>query len=424
MGRRSGSEARVTSRPAGRLPDGSEVFGQVGVLELDEFAGKVRCAACGRWFQQLGGSHLLNAHGLDADGYREKYGLMVNRPLEGLRRRAERSRTMHDRIAREPLLRAMLDRGAEEGRSGALFDQSRGQVASTARRNALRPEGRRVLVERGQRGAERSGQIGRQRTELQAQALGFDCLADYLSARHAAGKPMTVLSQELQVARETVRGLLAEHGLVTGADPAAPVERAALARVGHPSLRSYLAAQHAAGATTVATAAGLGHSVPWLQIRADRDGLEHLLTRPLTALERATQAATAAGFDTLTGYLRHRCQTDAVTSRSLQKEFGMQGQMLAGLLRDAGVHRQTAQDRERLTLQAVGYHDLQTYVLDRTAAGATVEAMSIELGRSDGWLARRMRATGLGHLIGPPGRRPPALTLAADTPALAVGHVR
>ncbi|MGI8537080.1 MAG: hypothetical protein ACR2K2_11400 [Mycobacteriales bacterium] len=56
-------------------------------------------------------------------------------------------------------------------------------------------------------------------------------------------------------------------------------------------------------------------------------------------------------------------------------------------------------------VRGLGFTGLGAYARKRTAAGVTVQAMAAELGHSDTCLARHLRATGLGQLIGPPGSK-------------------
>lgn len=56
----------LLGQPDGRLADGSPLYGQLGTLAVDEQAGTVQCAACGRWLNTVSGSHLVAAHGLTA----------------------------------------------------------------------------------------------------------------------------------------------------------------------------------------------------------------------------------------------------------------------------------------------------------------------------------------------------------------------
>ncbi len=46
---------------------------------------KIQCLLCGRWFENIGGSHMIQSHGISAEDYREMYGLPWRRGLSGTR---------------------------------------------------------------------------------------------------------------------------------------------------------------------------------------------------------------------------------------------------------------------------------------------------------------------------------------------------
>lgn len=56
------------------------IHGELGVLRDD--GEKVQCHVCGEWFGHLGG-HAAHAHGLGADEYRRRFGLMRKTKLGG-----------------------------------------------------------------------------------------------------------------------------------------------------------------------------------------------------------------------------------------------------------------------------------------------------------------------------------------------------
>lgn len=126
-----------------------------------------------------------------------------------------------------------------------------------------------------------------------------------------------------------------------------------------------------------------------------------------TAEERATTTATEAGFPDLPSYLRHRYETDGLSTLDIKEQTGLRPVRIAALLTQAGVQRRTDPAHiERQALLHAGWEGtLAGYATSRVAAGWTVQRMSWDLGRSDVWVARRLRAHGLEHLIGPPGRR-------------------
>jgi len=55
---------RPLSGPDCRLPDGSPLYGEIGVLAVDPENGQVQCAAYGQWFNTIGGAHHTLRHGL------------------------------------------------------------------------------------------------------------------------------------------------------------------------------------------------------------------------------------------------------------------------------------------------------------------------------------------------------------------------
>ena len=386
--------------PGSYLPDGTALFGRLGVLAVDADTGLVQCAACGRWLRTVGGSHLHAAHGLTAESYRERFGLLLRRALEAPDRRAARGASTRERVAREPRLAAMLERGAAAARSGELAAGNRGKLGERSRRSAERPERQQLLALSSRRGAQANQAAADERLAVRARALGFAGLPDYLRARHAAGWSVSRTSADLEVAREKVARLLAELGLPGMLDPAHPVEVAALRRVDASDLETYLHRQHDAGAPVAVSARALGHSTTWLMIRARRNGLERLVAAGPTAEQRATAAARQAGFSDAASWLVHR-RSRGEGSRALQTDTGLSPQRLAQLLRAGGVASPTVA-HERRVLAGAGFEDLPAYT--RARAGWTVLRMSRELGVSDLWLARQLRAHDLGHLIGPKGR--------------------
>ncbi len=182
------------------------------------------------------------------------------------------------------------------------------------------------------------------------------------------------------------------------------MEREALARVGQRTLRAFLMA-HPAGTSPLWLANQLGHSGPWLQSRARRDGLDSRL-KTTTALERLTATAAAAGYPEPARYLRQRYET-GLTMTQLQKKTGLHSHHVAALLRQAGaVRRDHPAIAERLALDRIGWTgSLGEYDIARDRAGLSIQKMGWELGRSDVWVTRRLRAGGYGHLIRPPGHR-------------------
>lgn len=159
--------------PDGWLPNGLPVYGQVGVLEVDCESGTVQCAACGRWFNTVSGAHLTARHGLTVARYREMYGLGLRTVLEAPSRRAQRRASALERMRQEPQLRAMLEAGAADARSGELIRRA-GQTSRQAiRESTRRPERVRQLRERGRRGNQVIQEAFRERLRTRSVELGF-----------------------------------------------------------------------------------------------------------------------------------------------------------------------------------------------------------------------------------------------------------
>jgi len=396
----------LLGQPDGWLADGSPLYGRLGMVAVDEEAGTVQCAACGRWLSTVSGSHLVAAHGLTVQRYRERYGLGLRTVLEAPARRAQRSASTYMRIKKEPALAQLLAAGAADARSGVLAQRNRVAVAAGSRRSADRLETRRALQARARVGNQRMIEMNEQRREQRAQALGFTDVAGYVRCGYAAGRTMRAMAAELGCGGVIIARIVAELGLPGLLDPEHPIEQAALRRVGHLSMSSFLLA-HPPGTSPLGLAKMLGHSVPWMAIRARRDGLHDHLALPATAEQRATATAHDAGFSDLGQYLAHRYANDGLSRTALKAETGMHPVRIAALLQAAGAQRRTDPDFvERRALDRIGWHDtLGGYAQARIAAGWTVQRMSQELGHSDVWLGRRLRHHGVGHLIGPPGRR-------------------
>ena len=335
-------------------------------------------------------------------------------------RRAQRRASTFERMQKEPKLRAMLEEGAADARSGELLRRVGPTARKSIRESTRRPERVRQLRERGLRGTEANQQAFRERLGTRAVQLGFADITAYLIDRHGAGDTVSTISAELGCAREPVAALLDELALPGRLDPAHPVERAALARVGYPTLADFLLA-HPPGTSPRQLADALGHSVPWMTFRARRDGLADRLAIAPTAEERAITTARQAGFPDMPSYLKHLVETEHYTGGQITDRTGLKAARVAALLEQAGVRRPSNEEqRERQTLDQVGWAGtLPDYVANRDSDGWTLLRMSQELGRSDVWLANRLRQHDAGHLIRPPGHRQDRPTR-KQTPRLAV----
>lgn len=357
------------AQPDAWLPDGTAVYGQVGVVAIDEASATVQCAMCGRWLNTVSGAHLTKRHGITVGEYRERYGLGLRTVLEAPQRRQQRRESTLERMKREPNLQRLLEQGAEQARDGRRPVET-AQNVSVA--NSRRLERAIQLKQRGRRGSQATQLAAKQRLQSRAATLGFNDIATFLADRHAAGASTSSISAELACAWETVAALLSKLDLPGPLEPAHPVERAALAKVGYPTMREFLLAQPP-GTSPTLLANQLGHSVPWLQIRARRDGLESQL-KTTTARARTAIVVAEAGFSELGEYLRKRYEVDGLSVTQIRNETGLHGQELAGLLRAAGTaRRDNPANAERAVLDRVGWSgSLSDYVIDRDRAGMSI----------------------------------------------------
>lgn len=62
--------------PLGRLVTGDEFYAPIGRMNYD--GDRVQCHLCGRWLKMVGGVHLLSAHDLTLDEYRDMFQLHKN----------------------------------------------------------------------------------------------------------------------------------------------------------------------------------------------------------------------------------------------------------------------------------------------------------------------------------------------------------
>ena len=114
---------------------------QLGVL-LDD-GEKVQCHACGEWYLHLG-SHAWQAHGLHADDYRRRYGLISKTELGGpawlaMRREqaAEHLRTVESPRRQRVKTMATEQRRAEQANSEWRAGQERTKTPPERIRHAL-----------------------------------------------------------------------------------------------------------------------------------------------------------------------------------------------------------------------------------------------------------------------------------------------
>jgi hypothetical protein len=65
-----------SERPIGRLDDGTPIYAPIGEMLQD--GDRVRCHLCGRWLRMVAEQHLIAAHGMTTDEYRELFRLDVS----------------------------------------------------------------------------------------------------------------------------------------------------------------------------------------------------------------------------------------------------------------------------------------------------------------------------------------------------------
>lgn len=70
-------------------------FGFKGVLMEDFKSGKIQCAECGEWFEQIHHFHLAN-HGITGSEYKKRYGLLQSTALKSKKLRLVHSKVMQN----------------------------------------------------------------------------------------------------------------------------------------------------------------------------------------------------------------------------------------------------------------------------------------------------------------------------------------
>jgi transcriptional regulator with XRE-family HTH domain len=403
--RRQPRRRRKQAGPRKTLPDGTIYVGDIGVLATDRDGELVQCHLCGRWLRTIGGAHLGQRHGWNAEQYRAAFGLTGHRSLECPARGQQRSTVQRRRMRDEPAIRAAISRGIQRARNGELTRAARRADSNKARRTYRRPERLDIQRRNAKHGGAAQAAAAAARLDATARKLGYRDIADYLRARSVSQRrTVSAIAAELGVARETVIKLLERHQIPRAAQHDPQDERRTVAKHGFDSFADYLRDRAKAGTTVAEMAGELGHSDTWLRARARRDGLQALI-RPKDTMAAARQYAARRGEQDLVVYVRRRYEVDGRTARQLRAELGLSGQQIARLLDQAGVERRhDPAVNTRRALAEVGFYRLENYIRDRHQRGDSVTAMAAELGRSQPWLAERVRAAGLAHLIRPTGR--------------------
>jgi hypothetical protein len=113
-----------SERPVGRLEDGTPIYAPIGEMLQD--GDRVRCHLCGRWLRTVAGQHLIAAHQMTTEEYRELFHLDVSASTACADTSELTRASMLDQIA-----------GAGPGRVYPLARE--GQVAVSQLRSPLAP---------------------------------------------------------------------------------------------------------------------------------------------------------------------------------------------------------------------------------------------------------------------------------------------
>ncbi|MFB7909820.1 MucR family transcriptional regulator [Kitasatospora sp. NPDC056076] len=246
-----------------------------GRLIRDEEADLVLCHLCGRGYRSLG-SH-LRAHGLTADEYRARFGLMRSRPLAARALSRARSSTQRTAFEASSRMRAHFEPGQAMARNGDLLREARRSFEEHGASAQLARE----RLEKLAAGRRTQSDAAAARLGERVAALGHRSLEQALRALYIDGD----LSQEaaaraLGVGNERFRDLLRLHGIVVRAvgrnSPTGKQARVAsndtetARRVGADDIVAWLREQRSGGATLSGLAARTGRSIPWVVARLRR----------------------------------------------------------------------------------------------------------------------------------------------------------
>lgn len=196
--------------PMGRLDDGTWLYGPFGEMLVVAGGDRVVCHACGDALEAVTRHH-VRRHGLDLDGYRERFGLNRKQSLiaptlqdvrraEGLRRWQTNAR-----------VRDGLAVGQAMAKSGELHDigvaaQPAGSRRRQGRHSASREgAGPALAAHRADR-----ADAARKRWDARAKELGFTSLETYLADRRAGGATPNRVRTELRLGGTTAAKLLAQ----------------------------------------------------------------------------------------------------------------------------------------------------------------------------------------------------------------------
>jgi hypothetical protein len=110
----------VTPPVVDRAGDGAPLFAPRGELPVEDGGGRVQCHLCGRWFRQLGSSHVLHVHGTTASEYRLLAGLRPRHPLQAPDLSVTRAARLRRRITTDARLISGMAAGVALARNGEL----------------------------------------------------------------------------------------------------------------------------------------------------------------------------------------------------------------------------------------------------------------------------------------------------------------
>jgi hypothetical protein len=210
VARRPRSPAIGTPAVLDRAEDGTPLFAPRGELPVEDGGGRVQCHLCGRWFRQLGSSHVLHAHGLTAADYRVLAGLRPRHPLQSPDLSALRAARLRRLIATDARLINGMAAGMALARTGEL--QREAERARRARDVSVERE-RQLAASGAALGSARAASY-RERRDRRARALGFAGLEDFYRSRYLRDRVrLERLAAELGCAESAVRGDLKRLGL-------------------------------------------------------------------------------------------------------------------------------------------------------------------------------------------------------------------
>jgi hypothetical protein len=180
VARRPRSPAIGTPTVLDRAEDGTPLFAPRGELPVEDGGGRVQRHLCGRWFRQLGSSHVLYGHGLTAADYRVLAGLRPRHPLQSPDLSALRAARLRGLIATDARLIKGMAAGTALARTGEL--QRKAEQARRARDVSVERE--RQLAASGARLGSARAAAYRERRDRRARALGFAGLEDFYRSRY------------------------------------------------------------------------------------------------------------------------------------------------------------------------------------------------------------------------------------------------